>query len=78
MSICFLSIDKNRGAAAVKSAVDSKTNLSSSTECIIEALEIYVTNDNATFAGQNLIQTNRTAMETASSCSYSDLTQLNQ
>ena len=69
----FPSIDNNKSAAAVKSALDSRTNLSPSTECIIEALEICLTNNNSTFAGQNLIQTNGTAMGAANSCSYSDL-----
>ena len=69
----FRSIDNNRGVAAVKSALYSRTNLSSSTECIIEALEICLTNNNSTVAGQNLIQTNGTAMGAATSCYYSDL-----
>ena len=56
----FHSIDNNRGAAAVKSALDSRTYLCLSTECIFEALEICLTNNNSTFAGQNLIQTNGT------------------
>ena len=58
----FRSIDNNTGVVAVKSALDSRTNLSPSTECIIEALEICLTNNNSTFACQNLIQTNETAM----------------
>ena len=69
----FPSIDNNKSAAAVKSALDSRTNLSPSTECIIEALEICLTNNNSTFVCQNLIQTNGTAMGAANSCSYSDL-----
>ena len=36
----FPTIDNNRGVAAVKSAPDSRTISSSSTECAIEALEI--------------------------------------
>ena len=54
------SIDNNRGAAAVKSVLDSRTYLCLSTECIFEALEICLTNNNSTFACQNLIQTNGT------------------
>ena len=50
--------------------LDSGSNLSSSTECIIEALEICLTNNNSTLAGQNLIQTNETAIGAANSCSY--------
>ena len=44
-----------------------------STECLIEALEICLTNNNSIFASQNLIQPNGTAMVAANSCSYSDL-----
>ena len=69
----FTSIGNNRGVAALKSALDSRTNLSPPTKCIIKAIEICLTNNNATFAGQNLIQTNGTAMGAANSCSYSNL-----
>ena len=66
----FPSSDNNRGAITVKRALDSRSNLSPSTECIIEALEICLTNNNSTLAGQNLIQTNGTAIREANSCSY--------
>ena len=69
----FPSIDNNRSVAAVKSALDSRTNLSPSTECKFEALEVCLTNNNLTFASQNLIQANGTAIGAANSCSYSDL-----
>ena len=58
----FSGIDSNRDVAAVKNALDSRTNLSPSTECIIEALEICLTNTNSTFTDQNFIQTNGTTM----------------
>ena len=69
----FPSIEYNRGLAPAKNALDSQTNLSPFTECIIEALEICLTNNNSTFSGRNLIQRNGTAMGAANSCSYSDL-----
>ena len=59
----FPSSDNNRGAIAVKSALDTRSNMSPYTECIIEALEICLTNNNSTLAGQNLIQINGTAIE---------------
>lgn len=62
----FNSIDSNSGVAAVKIALDSRTNLSPSTECKIEALETCLTN-NSTYAGQNLIQTNGTENRNKSS-----------
>ena len=58
----FPSIDSNTRAVAVKSALDSRTNLSPSTECIIEILEKCLTNNSLTFACQNVIQTNETAI----------------
>ena len=64
------SSDKNRGAIAVKSALNSISNFSPSLECIIEALEICITNNNSTLAGQNLIQTIGTAIGAAHSFSY--------
>ena len=69
----FPSINNNRDVAAVKSALGSRTNLSPSTECIIEALEICLTNKNSTFADQNFIQTNATAIGAANSSYYSYL-----
>ena len=69
----FPSIGNNRSVAVLKSTVDSRTNLSPSTKCIIKAIEIWLTNNNATFTGQNLIQTNGTTMGAANPCSYSDL-----
>ena len=66
----FPSSDNNRSVIVVKSALDSRSNFSPSTECIIEALEICLTNNNSALAGQNLIQTNRTAIGAANSCSY--------
>ena len=62
--------DNNRGAIAVKSVLDSRSNFSPCTECIIEALEICLTNSNPTLAGQDLIQTNGTTIVAANSCSY--------
>ena len=62
--------DNNRGVTAVKSAFDLRSNLYPSTDCIIEVLQIRLTNNNSTLAGQNLIQTNGTAIRAANSCSY--------
>ena len=73
ISNMFHSIEYNRGVAPAKNALDSQTNLSPFTECIIEALEICLTNNNSTFSSKNLIQINGTAMNAANSCSYSDL-----
>ena len=53
--------------------LDSIPNLWSSTEYIIEALEMCLTNSISTFTGQNLIKTNGAAMGAPNSCFYSDL-----
>ena len=69
-SICFLALAIIDTLLLVKSTdLDSRINLSPSTECIIEALEICLINNNSTFAGLNLIQTNGIAMGAANSCS---------
>ena len=62
----FPCLDNNIG-------VDSWTNLPISSECIIEALEIRPTNNNSTFAGQNLMQTNGEWIGTANFWSFSEL-----
>ena len=65
----FPSTDNNRGVAALKSVLDSRSNLPPSTECIIEVLEICLTNNNSILVGQNLIKLNATAVGAANSCS---------
>ena len=69
----FPSIDNERGLIAVKSALENRIIKEPSTDCIIEALRLCLFNNNSTFAGQNWLQTNGTAMGAANSCSYSDL-----
>ena len=69
----YPSIDNRKGIAAVKAALNKRTNKSPSTECVIEALHICLENKNSVFAGKHLIQTNGTAMGTHNSCSYSDI-----
>ena len=50
------SIHNNRSVATVNGALDPIINLSPSTECIIKALEICLTNNNSNFASQSLKQ----------------------
>ena len=66
----FPSIEQKRGVATMKTALDSTSNLSPSTESILKALEICLANNNSVLAGQNLIKTNGTALGAACSCSY--------
>ena len=69
----FPSIDNEKGMKSVKDALNRRSILKPSTDCIIDALSICLNHNNSVFAGQNLIQTNGTAMGAANSCSYSDL-----
>ena len=52
--------------------LDSRSNLSPSRECIIEAVEMYLTNNSSTLAAQSRIQTNETAIGAANSCSFNE------
>ena len=47
-----------------------RSNLPPSTEYMIEALEICLTNNNSALSGQDLVQTNDSAIGTANSCFY--------
>ena len=69
----FPSIDNVKGMKAVRSALDSRSELKPSTDCIMEGLEICLYNNNSIFAGENLLQTNGTATGAPNSCSYADL-----
>ena len=69
----FPSIDNKKGIDAVRSALISRELLEPSTECIIEGLEICLFNNNSTFAGDHLLQINRTATGDPNSFSYADL-----
>ena len=69
----FPSISNKSGIQAVREELDSRTDKSPSTNCIVEALEITLTCNNSKFNGQHLLQTDGTAMGAPNSCSYADL-----
>ena len=57
----FPNIDNIKGIKAVKLALRNRPSQKSSTECIIEGLEICLYNINSRFDQVHLLQTNRTA-----------------
>ena len=69
----FPNIDNERGLQTLREAFDRRTTQIPSTDCLIEALEICLYNNNSTFNNKHLLQTNGTATGAPNSCSYSDL-----
>jgi hypothetical protein len=69
----FPNIDNNLGLTAVKKALDSRENKFPSTECIVEAVEIYLTCNNCQFGEINFLQKHGTAMGPKNACSYADV-----
>ena len=69
----YLSINNDRGIAAVKNALETRANKTPLTDCIIEGLEICLKCNNSRFDSQNLLQFNGTATVTRNSWSHADL-----
>ena len=69
----YPSIDNKRGVEVIRNLLNSRTTLKPSTDCVIEALEIWLTCNNSEFAKQNFLQSNGTATGAPNSCSYADL-----
>ena len=70
-------IDNDRGNAVVRNALETRANMSPSTDCILEGLEICLKCNNSRFSSQNLLQLNGTATGAPNSCSYADLVVFN-
>ena len=70
-------IDNDRGTAIVRNALETRANMSPSTDCILEGLEICLKCNNSRFSSQNLLQLNGTATGAPNSCSYADLVVFN-
>ena len=68
----YPSIGNKTGVEVIRNLLNSRTTLKPSTDCVIEALEIFLTCDNSKFVKQNLLQSNGTATGAANSCSYAD------
>ena len=73
----YPSIDNDRAVAANRSVLETRTNKSTSTDCMIEGLEIYLKCNNSTFSLQNLRQLNGTVTGVPNTCSYADLAVFN-
>ena len=73
----YLSIDNDRGIAAVRNALETRANKSPLTDYIREGLETCLKCNNSRFGSQNLLQLNGTATDATNSCSYVDLAVFN-
>ena len=69
----FPNIDNERGLKTLQTAYNKRIVQKPSTQCLMEALEICLYNNNSVFNNTNLLQTNGTATGAPNSCSYSDL-----
>ena len=69
----FPNIDNNLGISAVRKALNSRSDNIPSTDCLVEAVEIFLRVNNCQFAGQSFVQKNGTAMGPKNACSYADL-----
>ena len=69
----FPKIDNCLGLSAVKEALDSRSILSPSTDCILEAVQICLASNNSEFGGKHYVQRHGTAMGPKNVCSYADL-----
>ena len=66
----FSSIDNHRWIQAVQDILNKKNP---STDCLIEVLKLCLYNNNSVFANEYLLQTNGTAADAPSFCSYIDI-----
>ena len=66
-------IDNEVGLAASKEALDLREKVSSSTECLLEAIKITLECNNSTFNEKHYRQNRGTGMGPHNACSYADL-----
>ena len=69
----FPSIDNARGLQTIRERLEKEEGFPLPTECIMEAIELILTNNNSKFNGTHYLQKNGTATGAKNSCSYSDL-----
>ena len=69
----FPNIDNKSGLLTVKEALFNSNFNVDSTQCIVDALEIYPTCNNSKFNHQLFLQTDSTAQGPHMSCSYADI-----
>ena len=69
----FPNIDNNLGILAVRKALDSRLVKFSSTNCIVEAIEICLQTNNCQFSEINFVQKHGAAMGPKNACSYANL-----
>ena len=69
----YPSIDNRNGLRLMETALNQCAIKEPPTECLIEALNICLFNNNSRFGKDNLLQTNGTASGAPNSCSYADI-----
>ena len=66
----YPSINNALGMEACRKALDKREKLKPSTDCIMEAIELTLDNNNSTFSGKHYLQIDSTAMGPKNACSY--------
>ena len=69
----FPNIDTKLSLKAVRKALNSRSEKSPSTHCILSAVELCLKCNNSHFDGKHYTQTEGTAMGPKNSCSYADI-----
>ena len=69
----YPNINNEMGISARKKALDKRTTLSPSTECLLEAIKIRLNCNNSSFNDKHYRQNRVTAMGPHNSCRYADL-----
>ena len=64
----YPSINNALGMEACRKALDKREKLKPSTDCIMEAMELTLENNNSTFNGKHYLQTDGTAMGPKNAC----------
>ena len=73
----YLSIDKDRGIATVRNALETKARKTPSTDYIVEGLESCLRCNNTRFGSQSLQEIGVPQQVYLNSCSYANLAVLN-
>ena len=69
----YPSIDNKLGLEACRDALNTRSKMKPSTECILEAIKITLECNNFTFNGEHYLKIDGTAMAPKTACSYADI-----
>ena len=73
IEVMYPSIDNKLGLEACRDALNTRSEMKPSTECILEAIKITLECNNSTFSGKHYLQIDGTAMGPKNACSYADI-----